>query len=144
MNILFVVSHRSDWSLDITGVDVVPAQMYLGDPAYRNLASTRVFNLCNSYDYQSTGYYVSLVAQARGHHPLPRQRDNGPPQVIACTACNRSCRRLPARTSRPSAGAECATTVGRDPVRRQRKRYPVQPGGPAKVPRCRGITWHAR
>ena len=71
MNILFVVSHRSDWSLDITGVDVVPAQMYLGDPAYRNLASTRVFNLCNSYDYQSTGYYVSLVAQARGHHPLP-------------------------------------------------------------------------
>ncbi len=74
MNILFVVSHRSDWSLDITGVDVVPAQMYLGDPAYRNLASTRVFNLCNSYDYQSTGYYVSMVAQARGHQPLPDVR----------------------------------------------------------------------
>ena len=71
MNILFVVSHRGDWSLDIAGVDVVPAQMYLGDPAYRNRASTRVFNLCDSYDYQSTGYYVSLVAQARGHQPLP-------------------------------------------------------------------------
>ena len=71
MNILFVVSHRSDWSLDIEGVDVLPAQSYLADPAYRNLANTRVFNLCNAYDYQSAGYYVSLLAQARGHDPLP-------------------------------------------------------------------------
>ena len=71
MNILFVVSHRSDWSLDIEGVDVVPAQSYLADPVYRNLTNTRVFNLCSSYDYQSAGYYVSLLAQARGHDPLP-------------------------------------------------------------------------
>lgn len=71
MNILFVVSQRNDWSLDIAGVDVVPAQMYLDELAYQNLAATRVFNLCNSYAYQSTGYYVSLVAQARGHQPLP-------------------------------------------------------------------------
>ena len=71
MNIIFVVSHRSDWSLDIEGVDVVPAQSYLADPEYRNLADSRVFNLCNSYAYQSAGYYVSLLAQARGHDPLP-------------------------------------------------------------------------
>ena len=71
MNIIFVVSHRSDWSLDIEGVDVVPAQSYLADPEYRNLANARVFNLCNAYGYQSTGYYVSLLAQARGHDPLP-------------------------------------------------------------------------
>jgi glutathione synthase/RimK-type ligase-like ATP-grasp enzyme len=71
MNILFVVSERGDWSLDIVGVDVVPAAIYLDDPAYRTLTATRVFNLCDSYDYQSAGYYVSLLAQARGHDPLP-------------------------------------------------------------------------
>ena len=71
MNIIFVVHHRSDWSLDIEGVDVVPAQNYLADPEYRNLANSRVFNLCSPYPYQGTGYYVSLLAQARGHDPLP-------------------------------------------------------------------------
>ena len=93
MNILFVVSHRSDWSLDIAGVDVVPAQIYLGDPVYRTLASTRVFNLCHSYDYQSTGYYVSLVAQARGHQPLPdvkaieALRAPHPERMLPATMC---------------------------------------------------------
>ena len=71
MNILFVVSRRGDWSLDIPGVDVVPADVYLSDTAYKGLQATRVFNLCNGYDYQSAGYYVSLLAQARGHDPLP-------------------------------------------------------------------------
>src|SRR5690606_19606816 len=28
-------------------------------------------NLCRSYRYQSVGYYVSLLAEARGHRPLP-------------------------------------------------------------------------
>jgi DNA-binding transcriptional MocR family regulator len=28
--------------------------------------------LCDSYRYQSLGYYVSLLAEARGHRPLPR------------------------------------------------------------------------
>jgi glutathione synthase/RimK-type ligase-like ATP-grasp enzyme len=31
-----------------------------------------VFNLCKSYRYQSSGYYVSLLAEARGHKPLPK------------------------------------------------------------------------
>ncbi|MEZ4288949.1 MAG: RimK family protein, partial [Polyangiales bacterium] len=31
----------------------------------------KVFNLCRSYKYQSVGYYVSLLAEARGHKPLP-------------------------------------------------------------------------
>ena len=33
---------------------------------------SRSFNLCRSYRYQSLGYYVSLLAEARGHKPLPR------------------------------------------------------------------------
>jgi glutathione synthase/RimK-type ligase-like ATP-grasp enzyme len=50
---------------------VVPARTYLTDPAYGEDRSARVFNLCRSYRYQSLGYYVSLLAEARGHKPLP-------------------------------------------------------------------------
>jgi glutathione synthase/RimK-type ligase-like ATP-grasp enzyme len=31
----------------------------------------RVFNLCNDYSYQKRGYYVSLLAEARGHKVIP-------------------------------------------------------------------------
>jgi glutathione synthase/RimK-type ligase-like ATP-grasp enzyme len=31
----------------------------------------KLFNLCRSYSYQSIGYYVTLLAAARGHRPLP-------------------------------------------------------------------------
>ncbi|WP_151636693.1 RimK family protein [Noviherbaspirillum aerium] len=71
MNILFVVSQPQDWPNDIPGVTVVPAHTYLLDPAYGDIHSTKVFNLCRSWRYQSEGYYVSLLAEARGHQPLP-------------------------------------------------------------------------
>ncbi|RJF99087.1 RimK family protein [Noviherbaspirillum saxi] len=71
MNILFVVSREQDWPNDIPGVTVIPAQTYLMDPAYGDMRSTKVFNLCRTYRYQSKGYYVSLLAEARGHRPLP-------------------------------------------------------------------------
>jgi glutathione synthase/RimK-type ligase-like ATP-grasp enzyme len=35
------------------------------------MKGVKVFNLCRSYRYQSTGYYVSLLASARGHKPIP-------------------------------------------------------------------------
>jgi glutathione synthase/RimK-type ligase-like ATP-grasp enzyme len=72
MSIIIVVSNSHDWPLDIPGVTVVPARVYLTDPAYGNERGARVFNLCKSYRYQSLGYYVSLLAEARGHKPLPR------------------------------------------------------------------------
>lgn len=71
MNILFVVSQQQDWPNDISGVTVIPAQTYLMDPAYGDSNSTKVFNLCRTYRYQSLGYYVSLLAEARGHQPVP-------------------------------------------------------------------------
>lgn len=71
MNILFVVSQQQDWPSDIPGVTVIPAQIYLMDPAYGDTSSTKVFNLCRTYRYQSEGYYVSLLAEARGHQPVP-------------------------------------------------------------------------
>src|SRR3990167_5871404 len=72
MKTLIVVNNPHDWPLDIPDVTVVSAKAYLTDPAYGNERGTRVFNLCKSYRYQSLGYYVSLLAEARGHKPLPK------------------------------------------------------------------------
>ncbi|APZ95976.1 RimK family protein [Fuerstiella marisgermanici] len=72
MTALIVTSDARDWPFDISGVDVVDAWTYLTSPEFGNARrTTRVFNLCRSYRYQSTGYYVSLLAEARGHKPLP-------------------------------------------------------------------------
>jgi len=82
MNILIIVDEPADWPLDIPDVSVVAARAYLTDPFYANgvgglsgraaSRSVKVFNLCKSYRYQSSGYYVSLLAEARGHKPLPK------------------------------------------------------------------------
>ncbi|HUO85292.1 MAG TPA: RimK family protein [Thermoanaerobaculia bacterium] len=71
MSVLVVVDRAEDWPLDIPGVEVVPARRYLTDPAFSGRRGAKVFNLCRRYRYQSLGYYVSLLAQARGHRPLP-------------------------------------------------------------------------
>ena len=71
MQTLIVVNDPEDWPLALPGVELVPARTYLTDPHYSDLRGTRVYNLCRSYRYQSLGYYVSLLAEARGHRPLP-------------------------------------------------------------------------
>jgi glutathione synthase/RimK-type ligase-like ATP-grasp enzyme len=71
MSILLVLDNPKDWPLNIEGVDVVSARSYLVDPAFSDRRPAKVFNLCKSYRYQSLGYYVSLLAAARGHKPLP-------------------------------------------------------------------------
>jgi glutathione synthase/RimK-type ligase-like ATP-grasp enzyme len=71
MNVLVVVSDTTDWPLDIPGVQVVSARDYLTDPRYAEEPRVKVINMCRSYRYQSNGYYVSLLAAARGHRPLP-------------------------------------------------------------------------
>jgi glutathione synthase/RimK-type ligase-like ATP-grasp enzyme len=77
MNLLFVVSRTCDWPFRIDGVTIVSARTYLTDPAHgehANRGDTRVFNLCSGCTYQSPGYYVSMLAEARGHQPLPDVR----------------------------------------------------------------------
>ncbi len=71
MQIYIVTNTARDWPANIPGVEVVDARKYLTDPAFSELRGIKVFNLCRSYRYQSTGYYVSLLAEARGHKPLP-------------------------------------------------------------------------
>lgn len=69
--ILIVVDDPQSWPLQMDGVELVSARCYLSDPRYPDLRRVRLFNLCRSYHYQSLGYYVSLLAKARGHRALP-------------------------------------------------------------------------
>lgn len=71
MKVYVVVNNPQDWSLHIPNVEVISAKAYLTDPKFSASRFVKVLNLCRSYRYQSTGYYVSLLAQARGHKPMP-------------------------------------------------------------------------
>ncbi len=71
MQIFLVVNNPKHWPLKIPGVEVIQARRYLTEPAFSRISGARVFNLSRSYSYQSTGYYVSLLAAARGHRPIP-------------------------------------------------------------------------
>ncbi len=68
---LIVVDDARDWPAEIAGARVVEVSHYLTDDEFSRGRGLRVFNLCASYRYQHYGYYVSLLATARGHRPLP-------------------------------------------------------------------------
>lgn len=68
---LVVVSNPKDWQMSIPGVKVVTARSYITDFEFARMHKAKVFNLCRHYKYQSYGYYVSLLAEARGHKPIP-------------------------------------------------------------------------
>lgn len=71
MAIFIVVNDPEDWPHHIHGAEVIAAKRYLSDPGLSEMRGVKVFNLSRSYRYQSLGYYVSLLAEARGHKPLP-------------------------------------------------------------------------
>jgi hypothetical protein len=61
---LLVVDSLKDFSLGVPGLRVLTAREYLGEGV--GGTNRMVFNLCKQYRYQSRGYYVSLLAEARG------------------------------------------------------------------------------
>ena len=71
MNSILVVTRVEDFPTAIDGIQVVQAKSYLTDPAFTAEKNLRVYNLCRYYRYQSSGYYVSLLAEARGHRAWP-------------------------------------------------------------------------
>lgn len=71
MIVFIVVENPKRWPLDLPGAEVVSARDYLTDPRFVGIGRAKVFNLCRAYGYQTTGYYVSLLAAARGHRPMP-------------------------------------------------------------------------
>jgi len=88
MTLLIVVSEPDDLQPRLPGASVVGAHAYLTDPAYARADALQVVNLCRETAYQSRGYYVSLLADARGHARLPERADMprpssraGPPRL---------------------------------------------------------------
>ena len=121
MSILVVVNHQRDWPFEIEGTRIVTARDYLTDPAYSENQSARVLNLCRTDRYQSRGYYVSLLAEARGHRPLPEVKTLGdlqsgqPDRLLNGSASDQLQRALPA-----AGDAACTLDAyfGRDPHQR--------------------------
>jgi glutathione synthase/RimK-type ligase-like ATP-grasp enzyme len=68
---ILVIENTSRWPLRVEGAEVVSARDYLVNGQWSGMRGLRVYNLCRTYGYQTLGYYVSLLAAARGHRALP-------------------------------------------------------------------------
>lgn len=71
MTALVVIEKVKRWPRALQGAELVAARDYLAEGGGPERRGVRVYNLCRTYGYQTTGYYVSLLAEARGHRPLP-------------------------------------------------------------------------
>lgn len=86
MRNLIVVDQLKNWVFQIENIEIMSATEYLDN--FSSIALTgnvRVFNFCKSYKYQSIGYYVSLVAEARGHQAYPSMSAIGDVKSSAIT-----------------------------------------------------------
>jgi glutathione synthase/RimK-type ligase-like ATP-grasp enzyme len=68
---IFVIDRAQDWPFELPGSRVTTARSYLADAAGGDSGEAQVINLCRADRYQGRGYYVSLLAEARGQRPLP-------------------------------------------------------------------------
>jgi glutathione synthase/RimK-type ligase-like ATP-grasp enzyme len=74
MRRLIVVDDPADWTLGGHDAQVISVSDYLAPAEQWPGRGMRVFNLSRSYGYQTRGYYVSLLAEARGHRVIPDVR----------------------------------------------------------------------
>ena len=72
--LIIVVEKASDWGSYYPSDNVVTATDYLKASVNEDDTRTQVINLCRSYKYLGLGYYVSLLAEARGHRVIPSVR----------------------------------------------------------------------
>lgn len=85
MKKIIVVNQPETWKSGIKNIEIISSKKYLTDPEYSTLKKARIFNLCKDYSYQSKGYYVSLLAEARGHLAIPTVKnivDLGEPKLV--------------------------------------------------------------
>lgn len=66
-----VVDDAAGWELEGANDNILSFSTYLAEHPIRGERKTRIINLCSSLGYLSTGYYCSLLAEARGHTVLP-------------------------------------------------------------------------
>ena len=70
MNAIVVTDQSQKW-FEMADATVVTARGYLAEPDTGDNVGTRLVNLCRTGRYQGRGYYVSLLAEARGQRPFP-------------------------------------------------------------------------
>src|SRR5687767_13289335 len=70
MKTIIVTDQNQKW-FEIADATVLTARRYLAEPESGNGGAVRVLNLCRTGRYQGRGYYVSLLAEARGQRPVP-------------------------------------------------------------------------
>ena len=66
---LIIVDDLSDWQPYLPSQSVMSAAEYMQQAGARHRGT--IINLCADLSYLSTGYYVSLLAEARGQRALP-------------------------------------------------------------------------
>ena len=66
-----IVENPDHWKFSLDDVEVISPVRYISDSSYQEAKGLKIINLCKSYQYQSIGYYVSLLAEARKHKVLP-------------------------------------------------------------------------
>ncbi len=71
MQTVLVTDTPENWDFLSPLAPIVHASDYLADEYYHQSKSMRIINLCSSYNYQTIGYYVSLLAHARDHKAIP-------------------------------------------------------------------------
>ncbi|MBU2854278.1 RimK family protein [Acidithiobacillus ferriphilus] len=71
---LIIVDSRRDWQHNDSDIPIITAIDYLRRKHQPEDRRTRVINLCRNTEYGGTGYYCSLLGEARGHHVLPDVR----------------------------------------------------------------------
>lgn len=80
--VLYLETGENDKSIVVTDFDTdffdgipnvinIRANTYIEDIKYQSIKNARIFNLCSSLNYQTVGYYVSLLAHARNHIVFP-------------------------------------------------------------------------
>lgn len=74
MKTLIVTDQNQDWPFEMAGAAVLTARRYFEEAETGLEGSVRVLNLCRTGRYQGRGYYVSLLAEARGQRPLPEAK----------------------------------------------------------------------
>jgi hypothetical protein len=68
---LIIVENPDNWQFNLEDVELITPAAYITKEVYQQTKGLKVLNLCKSYQYQSLGYYVSLLAEARKHKVLP-------------------------------------------------------------------------
>ncbi len=68
---IVIVDKISDWQPYYPTESLVTAKDYLFNKKYQEIKNLRIINLSKKYKYLSSGYYCSLLAEARNHRIIP-------------------------------------------------------------------------